>query len=86
MFVATRINLPNATAVELTAGLDIDQPTRVRLLASSGVVHIGVDNTVDASTGYQASTGSTVEFVVNDDEVWAFATSGGTVELMAWTE
>jgi len=89
MFVAKTIEVGD-TPVDLTAGLDLDQPTRIRLRAgfsSSGAVAIGSSDAVTYTTGYPLVYGEPVDFSVDGDAVWAVTSSLTVpVALLAWTE
>lgn len=91
MFAGKTIDVSNVEPVELTAGLDIDQPTRIRLRPVDQVVAIGSDDTVTynsgATDGFRVAVNEVVEFVTDGNAVWAI---GGTypaeVTLLVWTE
>lgn len=92
---ASKLLSVGTTAVELTAGVDLDQPTRVRIKADAGPIAIGSDSSVTwtasaplASTdGYRASGGEVLEFQVDGESVWAVAPNPNIpVSLLAWTE
>lgn len=87
MFATKKVSVTDTAAVELTDGIDLDQPTKFKIYSASGAIWVGPDSGVTTSNGYLITAAQSELITIDGDAIWARAQSGPLdVYVMAWTE